>query len=390
VAGAARLVDIQFQTSDRISSAYDILKTAARQQRPLTVMEEALTRDAASCLSRIELKKVRLPFWWKWGTWVTAAAVIVACGLGIAAFNWRYGIQSIAAQALVDAGNRFATVSRWFVPGSLAAVPSTRYPTGTPPFEISMATLAVEEQVRLLAARGDVSASLKTLGAAVSAAAMTTPAQSGAHVLLTQAAGKLDQAAADPSVRNAKITSASADIKATAAALGEGHGGPFLVGIAKPLQDVAARLDAAVAADNPSNTLASLKQAGTDLQRLAQVLRGNDSRDVPDQTFFAAAPFAPLSSNLKYSGEILDIPAVDAGVIAASGNVRELAVVPERIPGDPTIARRYFSLLREDSSLPNWTTAASGSGPAPTPSPPATPSPAPVPGLTCPAVTAHR
>ncbi len=84
----ARLIDAQFNTSDRISSAYSRIREADKSKRALSGFEIALARDAERCLRGLDLKQLRLPFWWKYGVVVVIAAVAVAGGIGFAGYRW--------------------------------------------------------------------------------------------------------------------------------------------------------------------------------------------------------------------------------------------------------------------------------------------------------------
>lgn len=84
---AARLIDRQFETSDRIGSAYSLLTEAQRARRQPSGFEQALLRDAASTLTSLDLRKLRLPFWWKYGTPAIMAAVLVTGGGAYAAYG---------------------------------------------------------------------------------------------------------------------------------------------------------------------------------------------------------------------------------------------------------------------------------------------------------------
>lgn len=85
----AQLIDVQFSTADRISSAYDRLREARQAKRELTGFEAALARDALKCLRGLDLKELRLPFWWRYGTWVVITAFALAAGLAFAGYQWQ-------------------------------------------------------------------------------------------------------------------------------------------------------------------------------------------------------------------------------------------------------------------------------------------------------------
>ncbi len=84
----ARLIDSQLPTADRISSAYSRLQEAQKAKRELTGFEAALARDAAKCLRNLDLRQLRLPFWWKYGVWVIIAAIGLAAGLAFTGYQW--------------------------------------------------------------------------------------------------------------------------------------------------------------------------------------------------------------------------------------------------------------------------------------------------------------
>lgn len=86
---AARLIDAQFSTADRISSAYAVLSDAQRGHRQAGPFEVALARDAANCLKTLDLRQLRIPFWWKYGMLVIVASVFMVFGLAFAAYQWR-------------------------------------------------------------------------------------------------------------------------------------------------------------------------------------------------------------------------------------------------------------------------------------------------------------
>lgn len=84
----ARLIDSQLPTADRISSAYTLLEKARREKREPTAFERALARDAVKCIQRLDLRKLRLPFWWKYGTLIIIASLILTSGTALAGYQW--------------------------------------------------------------------------------------------------------------------------------------------------------------------------------------------------------------------------------------------------------------------------------------------------------------
>ena len=84
----ARMIDAQFNTADRISSAFDTFQVAQKEKRAPTGFESALANDAEKCLRALDLRKLRLPFWWKYGSWVITGAIVLTLVAGFLGYQW--------------------------------------------------------------------------------------------------------------------------------------------------------------------------------------------------------------------------------------------------------------------------------------------------------------
>ncbi|MBI2853988.1 MAG: hypothetical protein HYX87_03590 [Chloroflexi bacterium] len=84
---AAYLIDQQFATSDRIASAYSVLVDISKGLRSSGPFESALARDATACLKSLDLRRLKLPFWWKYGTSVVALSIVLFIVLAFAGYR---------------------------------------------------------------------------------------------------------------------------------------------------------------------------------------------------------------------------------------------------------------------------------------------------------------